>query len=260
MDVLGKGAALAITDSDIAALADELKVHPADLEAIAEVESSGFGWFPDGRIKILFEKHKFYKYIASGKRAEAVRLGLARKEFIKPKDGGYKDQPDANSRYAILVEAARLDQFAAFMSISMGRFQIMGFNYKTCGFVSPLEMFNAFCQSEAHQLRAFSAFLKAENLIGAIQRRDFATVEQGYNGGALNGEYASKMLKASNALRNGKWKDYKPGSLDNVPVPLPRPVEPELDWKNPVVTTKDSSNIWVAIARLIAAFLKGWKK
>src|SRR5690606_19061870 len=89
---LGKGRAEAITDSDIASLADSLQVHPADLEAIAEVESNGFGWFPDGRMKILFEKHWFYKYLDGTVRTNAMKSGLARKNWISPAKGGYKDQ------------------------------------------------------------------------------------------------------------------------------------------------------------------------
>ena len=72
MTQLGKGRAAAITDAEMAALADELGCHPADLEAIAKVESSGFGWFKGGRIKILFEKHWFYKFLTGAARSNAV--------------------------------------------------------------------------------------------------------------------------------------------------------------------------------------------
>ena len=82
MTVLGKGRAEAISARDIAQLADQLGCHPADLEAIAEVESNGFGWFADGRMKILFEKHWFYRNLTGSKRALAVKTGLARNAWI----------------------------------------------------------------------------------------------------------------------------------------------------------------------------------
>lgn len=234
--MLGKGRAEAIGARDIALLADDMGVHPADLEAIAEVESNGFGWFRDGRMKILFEKHWFYKQLSGAKRNKAVRLGLARKDWISPKRGGYKEQNSPNARYNLLKAAIEIDEEAAYLSISMGRFQIMGFNHGICGFISAKHMFVQFVDTEVQQLRAFANFLREKKLVPAIASRDFETVEEIYNGGGLGGVYAKRMKKASDALRAGKWKDYWPGKIARVgradpntvivPVPEPRP-EPE---------------------------------
>lgn len=213
MTQLGKGRAAAITAAEMAALADELGCHPADLEAIAEVESSGFGWFKDGRIKILFEKHWFYKLVSSQKRPQAVSSGLARRSWISPSKGGYRDQRSADQRYRLLDAAIDIDRAAALQSISIGRFQIMGFNYRICGFGTVEEMWAAFLDSEANQLRAFGNFLKSKRLVAALRKRDFAAVEKGYNGGGLGGTYARRMKAASDKLRAGKWKHYKPGSM-----------------------------------------------
>lgn len=213
MTQLGKGRAAAITPAEMAALADELGCHPADLEAIAEVESSGFGWFRDGRIKILFEKHWFYKLVTGAKRDPAVRQGLARRSWISPSKGGYRDQKSADQRYRLLEAAMALDREAALKSISIGRFQIMGFNHKVCGFRTVEDMWVAFLDSEANQLRAFGNFLLSKGLVAALRSRDFAKVEKGYNGGGLNGRYARRMRTASARLRAGKWKGYEPGSM-----------------------------------------------
>ena len=105
--MLGKGKATAITDRDIALLADEMGVHPAVIDAIAEVESSGFGWFPDGRMKILFEKHWFYNLTSGATRGKAVNAGLARKGWLSPKKGGYTDQKTAAQRYRLLQAASQ---------------------------------------------------------------------------------------------------------------------------------------------------------
>lgn len=228
--ILGKGEAIATTDADMARLADSLQCHPADLEAIAEVESNGFGWFPDGRIKILFEKHWFFKYLDGKTRDDAVKNGLARAKWVSPSAGGYKDQATADQRYSLLARAMKVNREGAFRSISAGTFQIMGFNHRVCGFMTAEEMFNAFCKSEANQLQAFANFLKSKGLVSAIQRRAFAEVERGYNGGGLNGVYAAKMKTASDKLRAGKWKDYKPGSVIapvEAPKPLPTPIDAE---------------------------------
>lgn len=259
--MLGTGRAEAITDRDIALLADELSVHPADIEAISEVESNGFGWFPDGRIKILFEKHKFYRYVPIGKRAAAVKAGLARKEWVSPQKGGYSDQGKPGDRYALLAKAMNFDEEAAFLSISMGRFQIMGFNHATCGFASARAMFDRFVDSEANQLRAFVSFLKANNLVPAIRARDFAKVETVYNGGGLGGTYAKKMKQASDRLRAGKWSNYKPGSFSTAepaPKPAPKPA-PELEPAPTPAAVPSSTNLASLIASLFAKFFEKWK-
>lgn len=224
--MLGKGKAAAATDADIARLADSLQCHPADLEAIAEVESSGFGWFPDGRIKILFEKHWFYKLIPVEARTNAMKNGLARKNWISPKNGGYKDQATADARYKLLERAIKIDREAAFQSISIGSFQIMGFNHAICGHQTAEGMFNAFCESEVYQLSALAGFLTNKGLLSAIRSRDFQKIETVYNGGGLNGAYAQKMKVASDKLRAGKWKGYKGGSMSLGITPKRKPVSP----------------------------------
>jgi N-acetylmuramidase len=214
MTQLGKGRAAAIAPAEMAALADELGCHPADLEAIAEVESGGFGWYRDGRIKVLFEKHWFFKLVAAELRATAVKRGLARRSWVSPSNGGYRDQKTPDQRYAILAKAIDLDREAAFASVSIGRFQIMGFNYKICGFPSASVMWTKFLDSERDQLHAFANFLKSKGLVAAIRRRDFAQVEKRYNGGGLAGAYARRMRTESERLRAGKWRNYQPGSME----------------------------------------------
>lgn len=207
--MLGQGRAEAITDTDIANMADSIYAHPADLEAISKVESGGFGWFDDGRIKILFEKHIFYKYLDVNTRALALLNGIARKSFVPPSKGGYKDQANAASRYKLLEQAIAMNPEGAYSSISVGRYQIMGFNHKIVGYPTAQSMFDAFCDSEVNQLKAFSKFLKTKNLTQAVRERDFERIETVYNGGGLNGAYAQKMRSWSNKLRAGKWKDYR---------------------------------------------------
>lgn len=252
--ILGKGEAIAVTDADIANLADSLGCHPADLEAIAEVESGGFGWFPDGRIKILFEKHWFYKYLEGTVRTNAMKSGLARANWISPAKGGYKDQATPDQRYSLLERAIKVNREGAFKAISVGRYQIMGFNHAACGHPTAEDMFNKFCQSEAYQLSAFAAFLKSKGLVSAIQRRAFIEIERGYNGGGLNGAYAIRMKAASDNLRAGKWKNYRRGSMA-IPKP-PAPPEKPASSETPAVLAQGPvpSGGWLAgILKVIAA-------
>lgn len=264
MGVLGKGRAQAITDTNISDLAFRWKVHPAALDAISKVESSGFGWFKDGRIKILFEKHWFYKNLSGAQRAEAVKKGLARKKWISPKRGGYKEQATASQRYNILAAAIKINKEAALQSISMGRYQIMGFNAALCGFDSAIHMWNAFLDSEAHQLRAFANFLVRKKLVKAIQRLDFETVEEVYNGGGLNGVYAAKMRKYYKDGLRGKWKHYNEETYTVVGSTIFKPAKIDPDTtKIPVIQPEREEDVWVpdksddvtGIAALIAVIL-----
>lgn len=255
---LGKGKAVAISDADIASLAKTLRCHPADLEAIAEVESNGFGWFPDGRIKILFEKHWFYKLLPEAKRAGAVKAGLARKSWVSPAKGGYKDQSDADSRYRLLERAITLDPNAAYQSISIGTYQIMGFNHALCGHQTAKQMFDAFCESEVYQLSALAGFLLKKGLDKALSEGDFARIEQVYNGGGLNGTYATKMRAASKRLRAGKWADWSPSR----PIPAPAmPPKPQAPASEP---RKGGKVGWATLAAVVLAAVattigQGWQ-
>lgn len=211
--MLGKGRAEAISPAHMAALADEINCHPADLEAIAKVESGGFGWDKKGRIKILFEKHWFYKFLTGDKRRKAVSRDLARRKWISPKRGGYREQNTSDRKYRILEQAMQMDENAALQSISMGTYQIMGFNYRKAGFRTVHDMWDKFRDSEVHQLQGFRNVLIAFGLKQALRDGDFDAVETAYNGGGLNGVYARRMRTAARNLRKGKWKNYRPGSM-----------------------------------------------
>ncbi len=96
------------------------------------------------------------------------------------------------------------------MAISMGTYQIMGFNHKICGYGSPIEMFMKFKTGEPEQLKALVNYLVARKLTTALRQRDWNKIELKYNGGGQGGAYAHKMEKHYNKLIQGKWKDWKP--------------------------------------------------
>ncbi len=200
--MLGKGRAEKLPNGAIESLAYKFQVDPADLQAIANVESGSSAWFSDGRIKILYERHIFHKYLPASKRAMAIRQGLA----LKRRGGRrqYADQKTADSRYGLLERAARIDRNAAFMAVSSGRFQIMEFNAKTCGHANAEAMFHAFVDSEFEQFKAFAAFLDKNKLIPAIRDRDFGRVARVYNGDKT-GKYVRKMELEASKLRGRSW-------------------------------------------------------
>lgn len=210
MALFGTGPARALDKHAIARVCIKHNWHPATLEAIAMAESAGFGWFRNGQIKILPEPHVFYRQLPKGKRAEAVRLGLAIAGGYKAtrRSGHYRRMGSPKSRYTFFKRMISFDERAAYRSASYGTYQIMGFNARVCGYGSAKMMFEAFLQSEANQLKAFVAFLIDKKLVVAIRNRNFALVEKRYNGGGQDGAYAKNMAKFDRKLRLGKWKNW----------------------------------------------------
>ena len=276
--MLGQGRAAAITDTDMAALATELGCHPATLEAIARVESAGFGWFDDGRIKILPEPHKFDDYLPAEKRAEALKRGLATASYNATKASGHYKRmtTKAGPRYEFFARMIEFDERAAYMAISVGTYQIMGFNHEVCGYPTAKAMFEAFVESEANQLRAFGLFLSDKGLRGALAREDFDLVEERYNGGGLGGAYAKRMRAEAAALKRGKWakwpgdwpgKGKAPPTPAPAPQPAPQPVPtPQPAQAAPVLEpTRNDGKFEApksegAFARFVARFLAAFRK
>lgn len=106
------------------------------IKAVATVESGGSGWFDSGLPKILYERHYFYKYTTA---AIKKLTGW----FIGTSSGGYTtdiNNNGINDSWEKLAEAACKDPDAAFKSISIGKFQVMGAYYKELGYSHPIEM------------------------------------------------------------------------------------------------------------------------
>ncbi len=197
-DTSGPLANRLLTESDFKEAAELLNCDIAAIKAVAEVESSGNGFLSDGRVKILFEGHQFYKY-AKGAYAQGYPT-ICYKNWTK---AYYTKGPNADARgageLARLQQAMALDRRAALMSASYGKFQIMGFNHKVCGF-DDLESFYAAMQvSEGEQLKAFSKFVISNKLDRALRKHDWATFAKGYNGAQYSKNQYDKKLAAAHA-------------------------------------------------------------
>ena len=172
--------------------------------AITQVESGGSGYDPQGRIKVLFEKHKFYAHTVGQVRDAAVKAGLARRKWISPANGGYSDQPNNPAALKLLTQAMALDEAAALKSASYGAGQIMGENYKLCGWETVEDFVSDMVESEDAQIQAMFGFLKGRSLVDEMQAKDFAAIAGAYNGPGQVDAYAAKMRAAYKKLSNGK--------------------------------------------------------
>ena len=159
-----------------------LEIPISTAVATLSVESSGKPFGSDGKLLINFEPKVFKKVMA--------------------KDGYSVDETFYGGtqylEYKSFDIARSLNEFNAFWSISMGMAQIMGFNYKTMGYNSPMEMYNDFQSSEDAQIRSFFIFCeynKGGVLLNAIKSSDYDTFAHYYNGPENIG-YGNKILSA----------------------------------------------------------------
>lgn len=164
-----------LTDADYLAAAESLDCDVAAIHAVADVESGGSGFGPDGRPKVLFEGHVFYRETGGQFAASNPTLCYPKwtKEFYASNQSG---------EWLRVNAAMNLNRTAALRSTSWGKFQIMGFNYARCGYFSVDGFVTDMGISEAKQLNAFVEFLKSEGLDTALRDKAWATFARGYNG------------------------------------------------------------------------------
>ena len=168
-----------ITDADVAALANRLGCGPKQLKAVAAVESGGAAFDKQGRPKILFERHKFYK-LTNG------RFGMS--PWSSPQRGGYNEDS-----WNKLAHAACQDADAAFQSASWGKFQVMGFHWDTRGYPSPIDMAYSTVTGEAAHYDMLGRFIDKNGLRGKLARLS--------SNPADNEEFAA-------AYNGPAWRDY----------------------------------------------------
>jgi hypothetical protein len=179
----------ALEDHDFETAAHILDCDVAAIKAVAEVESRGDGFLEDGRAKILFEGHIFYKY-TKGAYVDSHPTICYHPWTKKFYVGGAGE-------YDRLVEAERLNKNAARMSISCGKFQIMGFNFPICGFASVDEFYDAMQADEKSHLDAFCKYLKHNGLDNALREHKWKDFAKGYNGSEYwKNNYDKKLEQA----------------------------------------------------------------
>lgn len=195
-----------LTDKQFNDAAARLGVAPAALRAFVEVEAGGDGFLADGRPKILFERHVFYKRLVSAK-GQSFADSVYQKfpDICNPKSGGYSTGANAEARgvkeHDRLGRAADIDRETALESASWGAGQVMGYHWKTCKYPT-LQAFINDAYKEAGQLEIMVRFLEANPaIVGAMKRKDWAAVARGYNGPS----YADNKYDTKLAAAYKKW-------------------------------------------------------
>jgi hypothetical protein len=189
-----------LSDSDLEEVANDEDLELALVRAVVEIESSGEGFLPDGRPKILFEGHVFWrqlkKFEIDPQHFADLHPSIVYRTWTK------KHYIGGTGEYRRLKVAKQIHETAALCSASWGLFQIMGFNHTTCGFSTVQEFVEAHQQSERKHLKAFLQFLKNERRNGRslqdlLSSKDWAAFSRAYNGpGYKKNRYDSKLKKA----------------------------------------------------------------
>lgn len=204
MNFVGTGTRLA--QDDYARAAKRIGCDIAAIMATTQVEARGEGFDARRRPIILTEGHVLFRNLSGEKRDLAIVRGVA---WPKWQPGKYPSTQDA--RYARLNEMIAIDEPAGLMAVSWGIGQVLGENYRLCGYKAPDDLVSACLAGEGGQLDVMVAFILGKGLGRALQRRDWATFAEGYNGSRYaENQYDIKLDRAYRKLSAGNSASYDP--------------------------------------------------
>lgn len=213
-----------VNDDSYKQAATLLSVPVSYVRAVSEVETQGESFLPDGRMKILFERHWFYRKLKEAitnypeKKAYVAKMVLAPGQQItvdnimaamvrnysnicNTERGGYLGD---GAEWGRLNSAMKFDIEAACQSASYGAYQIMGFNCVYCGYKNAHDMMDDLAHSESKQLLAMVAFVKSQPaMLACLKRADWAGFAEKYNGQDFaKNSYDTKLAKGEEKWRS----------------------------------------------------------
>ncbi|EPF74612.1 N-acetylmuramidase family protein [Acinetobacter rudis] len=188
-----------LTTEQIETQAVSLGISVPALRAVIEVECKGSGFNSDQTPVILFERHVFrQRLIANNKAQTAEKAMRERPDLCNKTAGGYGLYSAQHGR---LNAATQYHRDSALESASWGLGQVMGYHWKSLGYPNLQNFINAMYRDEASQLDAMCRYIKVNNLVKALQNKDWKAFARGYNGPT----YAKNQydVKLANAYK--KW-------------------------------------------------------
>lgn len=116
-------------------------------------ESIGAGFLGNHRLNIRMETHIFSER-TNNKYTNYIRKQGTRRQYRKKADIDWKtiDSDNQNQNYQAFTIAKGLNEKGGYESISMGMFQIMGFNYEPAGYESAKEIFTDYKKGVREQI------------------------------------------------------------------------------------------------------------
>lgn len=195
-----------LSEKDLIDFSSQYSLELAVVKAVNEVESSGKGFLLDGRPKILFEGHVFWR--------ELKKRGIDPKSILKEefKDVLYerwerKYYKGGIGEYDRLEKATRISNLpgvkeAAYCSASWGAFQIMGYHNKMLGYKSIEEFVEKMKIHERNHLDAFGRFISTvssngKKLVDWLRIKKWDRFAYGYNGSGYEQNMYDRKLKTA---------------------------------------------------------------
>ncbi|KQI68951.1 hypothetical protein AN189_07185 [Loktanella sp. 3ANDIMAR09] len=198
-----KGAAKRLDDLDLPRIGATIGVGEDEIHAVIEVETAGGGFDREGRVRMLFEPHVFWRELGPGpERDRAAAAGLAYPRW------GQRAYP--RDSYPRLLAAIEINEGAALRSASWGLGQIMGFNCLMAGYPDARSMVEDFAEDEDRHLAAMVKFIVSAGLDDELRRHDWRGFARGYNGSS----YATHGYHTRLAAAYAKW-----ARIPDTPVP-----------------------------------------
>lgn len=176
-----------LKELDYIRAAGSLSCEVEVIKAVCEVEAPRGGFQQDGKPVILFEPFQFgdlskNRFPNAKVTINGIDYPLSLNRRIIPwtvKNAQYGRSAIQHQK----LDAARvLDPIAALKACSWGKFQIMGFNFKQCGFSSLHEFINAMYKDEGEHLSAFINFIKNMKLDDELRDKRWEDFAFAYNG------------------------------------------------------------------------------
>lgn len=174
------------------------------VKAVYEVETNGSGFLPDGRLKILFEGHIFWRQLlAAGHNPGSILVNnpeyfdILYSKWTKKHYVGGAGEWDRFSKAVALVNKLGISTITVMNSASYGSFQVMGFNAILSGYPDAQAMIAAFNEGGEYEcLMGFARYVISVKLNDELQRKDWTGFAFKYNGPGYKGS------------PNYDWDDY----------------------------------------------------
>ncbi len=167
------GKAVPLSQQGFDEVVNRLGCDNATLWALLTVETRGFGFLPDRRPKILYERHIFQNQTDG-------LYSKANADISSSSAGGYQG---GVAEYGRLGRAMKLDRQAALKSVSWGLGQIMGFNAVKLKYLGVEEMITSFSDGEDQQLDGVLRFIINNSALeSAFRNKKWTKVAFFYNG------------------------------------------------------------------------------
>ena len=175
--------------ADYQAIATQTGIEPEALAAFVKVETAVNATLPDGRPRILFERHIFRRFTKG-------MYDQDHPDISNAQPGGY-GAPGAH-QYERLVAAAALNCPAALAATSWGAFHIMGFMYARAGYKNVDEFVKDVLDSGPKELGAAMVSLRNAGIIELLKNKDWERLAFRYNGpvAAAAGKYPERLRRA----------------------------------------------------------------